>query len=478
MTLGRLWAFLAVGLPVLGTLIANLSAVDLAYHLRAGELLLATGRIPTTDTFTFTAAGATWLNQQWGAQAILAAVFRIGGWSGLVLLRAFLVGVTFGCLFAACRRLGLDIRRSAWLTLAAFVISAVALALRPQLFGMTLLAITLLIVADRRRHPRLVWVVPAIVLVWANVHGSFFLGPIVLGLAWLEDVRSRVASPHRLLVVAAVAAIAAAINPFGPGVWAYAVGLSTNALVTNRITEWQPTSLRSVPGMLFFGSVALVAVLIARRGRRVGWPSLLWLGFFAAIGTYAIRGVAWWPLGAVIAVAALLVREPDDESANRPERPDRSERLERSSPLNVVVAGLIAVVCVLFLPVWRPIDARVQAPAGVVGDAPPGITQALRTIVKPGDRIFNPQAWGSWFEFALPDGLYAIDSRIEVFPASVWDDYEAVREGTDGWQATLARSTANVVVATDDEDAFVARLVAAGWRDVYHDDDGTVLLQR
>ena len=120
MTLGRLWAFLAVGLPVLGTLIANLSAVDLAYHLRAGELLLATGRIPTTDTFTFTAAGATWLNQQWGAQAILAAVFRIGGWSGLVLLRALLVGVTFGCLFAACRRLGLDIRRSSWLTLAAY----------------------------------------------------------------------------------------------------------------------------------------------------------------------------------------------------------------------------------------------------------------------------------------------------------------------------------------------------------------------
>ena len=82
MTLRRLWAFLAVGLPVLGTLIANLSAVDLADHLRAGELLLATGRIPTTDTFTFTAAGATWLNQQWGAQAILAAVLGSAGGAG------------------------------------------------------------------------------------------------------------------------------------------------------------------------------------------------------------------------------------------------------------------------------------------------------------------------------------------------------------------------------------------------------------
>ena len=56
MTLSRLWAFLAVGLPVLAALLANLSSVDLAYHLRAGQMILDTGRIPTTDTWTFTAA--------------------------------------------------------------------------------------------------------------------------------------------------------------------------------------------------------------------------------------------------------------------------------------------------------------------------------------------------------------------------------------------------------------------------------------
>src|SRR5215831_16203505 len=95
-TLAQLWAFLAVGLPVLGAMIAGLSSVDLAYHLRAGELFLDTGRIPTTDTFTFTAFGDPWLNQQWGAQVILAAVYRLAGWTGLQILRAALVGVTFG----------------------------------------------------------------------------------------------------------------------------------------------------------------------------------------------------------------------------------------------------------------------------------------------------------------------------------------------------------------------------------------------
>ena len=465
MTLPRLWAFLAVGLPVLATFIANLSSVDLAYHLRAGQIVLDTGRIPTTDTFTFTATGATWLNQQWGAQVVLAAVYRLAGWTGLALLRAALVGLTFGFLFEACRRRGLDLRRAAWLTIAAFVVSAVALALRPQLLGMALLTLTLLLVADRRAHPRRLWAVPIVVMVWANIHGSFFLGPVVLGLAWLEDVHDRIPNPHRTLLIAAGAAAATLVNPFGVGVWGYAAGLSTSAFVTSRISEWQPTTLRTIPGMLFFGSAAAVVILLARRGRSTAWPTLAWLAVFAAVGTFAIRGVAWWPLGAVVAVAGVVATSAG---------PARL-RPERSSLLNLVVVGLIAVACVALVPVWRPIDSRIGAPAGIVGDAPPGITAALRALTQPGERILNPQPWGSWFELALPSNPVAIDSRIEVFPAKVWDDYERLRNGGDGWQAILGAWAPAFIVADRDEGPFVARLESTGWTRVYQDDEGTIL---
>ena len=77
MTLPRLWAFLAIGLPVLAALIANLPSVDLTYHLRAGAEILAGQGIPTVDTWTFTAAGTPWTDQQWGAQVILAAVYQV-----------------------------------------------------------------------------------------------------------------------------------------------------------------------------------------------------------------------------------------------------------------------------------------------------------------------------------------------------------------------------------------------------------------
>ena len=467
LTMAQLWAFLAVGLPVLAAFIAGLSAVDLAYHLRAGGEFLDTGRISTTDTWTFTANGAAWLNQQWGAQALMAVIFRVAGWTGLAVLRALLVGLTFGFLFEACRRRGLDLRRAAWLTLGAFVVSAVALALRPQLFGMALAALTLLLVADRRAHPRGVWAVPVIVALWANLHGSFFLGPVILGLAWLEDVHDRVPSRHRALFIAVVSAAAALVNPFLAGVWAYAAGLSTNAFVTSRITEWQPTTLRTIPGMLFFGSVAVVVVILARRGRATSWPTLAWLAVFAAIGAYAIRGVAWWPLGAAVAIAPLLVRAPSEAPARRP---------ERTSALHLVTAALIAVVCVVLVPAWRPNDPGTGAPVALVSDAPSGITRYLRDHARPGDRILNPQPWGSWFELALPNNPVAIDSRIEVFPVAVWDQLDRVREGVGDWQGWLAANEVAYVVIEKSETAFRDRLLAAGWQLIVEDLDGGVLV--
>ena len=465
MSLTRLWLVLAVALPVLASVLAPMSTVDLTYHLRAGGEILNTGAIPTVDTWTFTAAGQPWFDQQWGAQVVLGIAERLGSWTGLVLLRALLTGVIFACLLTIARRRGLDARTAALLVLGAFLVAAPAMALRPQLLGMACFAVVLLLVVDRRAHPRRLWIVPLVVAVWANLHGSFFLGPLVVGLAWLEDVHDRVPSPYFTLVVAVVSALAACLTPFGPWVWAYAAGLSANPEVTARISEWQPTSVRDVSGLLFFASVAFVAVLVARRGRDTPWPTLAWLAVFFLIGIYAQRGIAWWPLAAVAAIAGTLIPAARSEPVDPP----------TTRRLNAVVVGALVVAGVALLPVWRPIDPGTRTPAGVLTEAPSGITSALRDIARSGDRVFNPQPWGSWFEYALPDLTYAIDSRIEFFPPSVWDGYEAVTSGVDGWETRLSEWDVQWVVAEASQAGFIARLQAAGWRLTARGDDGTVL---
>jgi hypothetical protein len=471
-SLSRLWLLLAVALPVLAAMLASLSSVDLTYQLRAGGEILDTRVIPTVDTWTFTASGLPWFDQQWGAQVILEFAYRLGGWTGLVVLRAALVGLIFGCLLLIGLRRELGARRAAWLALAAFLVASPALALRPQLLGMACFAIVLVLVSDRREHPRRLWLVPIVVAVWANLHGSFFLGPLVLGLAWLEDVHDKVASPRRTLLVGLVSVGAACLTPFGPMVWAYAAGLSTNPGVTRLITEWQPTTVRDATGLLFFGSVAAVVVLIARRGRVTAWPTLLWLGTFALIGAYAVRGEAWWPLAAVAAIAGVLLTGPAPGSgeAARMDPPDTP--LLRG--LNLVVVGGIALAGLALLPIWRPVEPGTGIPVGVLTDAPPGITAALRDVIHPGDRIFNPQPWGSWFEFELPDTLVAIDSRIEMFPSDDWADYGRVAAGVEGWQAILDRWGVTFVVIEGTDAAFTDRLETAGWSQVVAGETGSI----
>src|SRR5512140_3099550 len=136
--LDRLWLFLALALPALVALIAPLPAVDLAYQVRVGETILSSGQIPATDTFTFTVAGAPWTDQQWLAQVLLAAGFRLGGWEALAVLRAALVVAAFGLLAAAALARGASTRTAAILSLLAFLVASPALALRPQLFGIAI----------------------------------------------------------------------------------------------------------------------------------------------------------------------------------------------------------------------------------------------------------------------------------------------------------------------------------------------------
>lgn len=463
--MSRLWLFLAVALPVLAATLAPMSSVDLTYQLRAGGEIIDARAIPTVDTWTFTAAGVPWVDQQWGAQVALAAVYRLGGWTGLVLLRDLLTAVVVGATLAIGLRRGLDPRVAAVLTLLAFIVAAPAMALRPQLFGMAFFAITLFLVVLRRERRRALWLVPLVVIPWANVHGSFILAPVMLGLALFEDVHDRDAGSRRTLAVGALSVLAAFLTPLGLGAaWTYAVGLSSNPGVTARTTEWQPTSLRDATGLLFFASVAAVVALLARSGRRVPWPTLLWLGVFAAIGVVAERGVAWWPFVAVATVSDGFIPVVPRPFA------DESRRI------NAAVAAIVIVAVVALLPFWRPVDPKTGVPLAVLTDAPSGLTEAVRSVVRPGDRILNPQRWGSWLEFAVPQAAVAVDSRIEMFPADVWASYEAVLAGVDGWQDQFDRWRPSIAITEPLDATLERRLRDLGWTARYQDADGTLWL--
>lgn len=475
--LAEVWVLAAVLLPTAVAGASPLASVDLSYHLRIGELILREGAIPRTDPLTFTAAGMPWVDQQWGAQLVLWGAWRGGGWLGLAALRAVLAGATLALVFVACRAAGVRARAAALLTLGAGAAMLGGLQLRPQLFGLVLFAATLALVEGRHdRGRRLWWAVP-LAAAWANLHGSFVLAPVVVGLAWLEDVVARRPEHRRTLAVAAAVGLATLANPFGVGVWTYALDLVRTPVIAETVVEWQRPTLGTYSGVLFFLWVAGVAVVVLRRGRRLGWPVLVRLGVFLAIGLSALRGVFWWALVAPVSIARAWAERREDVQEGLGGRGPGDTR--EVPALNLAIAAtLVAVVLLSLVPFTT--RGREDRPADrVLSFAPIGVTEAAARHLDPGDRLFAAQRWGSWFEFALPENPVAVDTRFEVIPDAAWRDFRTVSLALEGWPGVLARWNVPVLALAPEEQAELIRAIRGdpGWRLVHEDDDGVVLVR-
>jgi hypothetical protein len=271
----------------------------------------------------------------------------------------------------------------------------------------------------------------------------------------------------RTALLAMVSAVATLLNPFGPRVWSYLLDLSTNPAITGHVSEWQPPTIRGPGGVIFFLSIGAVVWLLIRSPIQISWPSIIWLGTFVAIGLTAVRSTAWWALAAAPIVSTYL----EARGAPRRELP--------ASTLNTAIALLRLFPLAILFP-WSLVGRPVDSPGRHVSDAPPGITTELKRVLSPGDRIFNAQIWGSWFELVLPRNKVFVDSRIEQYSDPVWNQYYSVSAGRQGWQSILDRWNVRAVVISPGQQEALIPIIRREprWRLVYRDDDGLIFLRR
>lgn len=400
-----------------------------------------------------------------GAEVLLNAIHGAGGWTGVALARGLIFGCTMFLVYRSCRAAGAAPRTSALLSLASFVVGIeIVPSLRPQAFGFLLFAAALWAVTTRARSPRRIWLVPLLVLPWVNLHGSFPLALVLLGLAWLEDHRHDPGA-RRVMAAGGVALLATFVNPFGIRVWSYVIELSSHPVVSRRIAEWGPPSFQTITGFAFFVSLLAVGVLLARSPRPIGWAPLGTLGAFAVLGLLQIRGVAWWAIVAPIVVAGLL-------------RDDHRPRDHSRLPVNALIAGALFSLLAITAPIGRGVDPASGGPA-VLSYAPERLVAAAREAVPSGSHAFVSQLHASWSEFSAPDLLVAVDPRIELFPEGVWDDYYLVSAGREGWEVVLDRWDVRVLVLepTQAEGLLAVLETNSGWRRIAVDANGAVYLR-
>ena len=187
------WELMAWLLPAGAVLLSLMPVNDLAYQIRAGQIMLDTHRLLRHDVFTYTIAGQGWIDQQWGAQLVFAGLFRVLGWRGLVVLRAILASVAVGTTYQRTRSAGGDPLVAGCLCIGAFAATIFlpgTVALRPQLLAIPLSSFPRPSCRPAEANPT-TRRAPRIAVAWANTHGSFVLLPLLIAIAFIGDVVSR-----------------------------------------------------------------------------------------------------------------------------------------------------------------------------------------------------------------------------------------------------------------------------------------------
>jgi tetratricopeptide (TPR) repeat protein len=153
---------------------------DIWWHLSGGRWIIAHGRVPHLDPFTFGSQDRVWVDIHWFFEVLMAMGYRLGGVPALILVAAG-TGAT-ALLVALCARrrdwpIGLFL--IGWLP--ALILMSFRLDPRPEIFSLLFIAVFLAVLWRAERRPALCWLLPPVQLLWVNMQGLFIFGPILFG---------------------------------------------------------------------------------------------------------------------------------------------------------------------------------------------------------------------------------------------------------------------------------------------------------
>jgi hypothetical protein len=462
---------------LIGALIALVAALalcldrshngDFYLSLMSGRFVAQHGFV-SHDPFSTVARGGTWLNQQWLSELLFFRVSQIFGPTGLTVLYALLIAAPLGLLLWLCRGKGWPML----FAVAAFYFPGLLAVVHPRAAGFTVLIFSLLIALllvlwpgsdSARRWPW--WTAGAILALfalWANLHGGFIAGLLLLALATIGftiDHRrgipgslpvSRIAALGGLALLAALTVTIA--TPLGAAIWSYLLSFQNQA-ISVASTEWESafTSPLAVIYIVLAACFAGWMWVSSPRPRRA--TTLLVTAGFLVFAGYSVRNVVF--IGPILALQVAWTA------------PNRSSTTSLRLPL--ALAGSAAAAAIF---VW----AAFLGPAR--DDPTLGLPVADYAIAHPPKhgRLVTYAGVGSYINWRSPRTRVVINGWLEHYTAQeLRDNYGVLRAGSPDLAAALRRIHAGGVIAH--VPTAIRRLETAGFRPVYSSAEGTYLVR-
>src|SRR5437868_9463602 len=343
---------------------------DVSWHIATGEWILDHRAIPHTDPFSYTWLGRPWVPIEWLAEVFYASAYRLAGYAGVAaLVTAALMALQATVYVNASRWV-----RGALLPVVAmdFVLMPMLLA-RPHVLTWPLLTFwtwLMLRARDEDRAPPLA--AAALMIVWANLHGSFVFGLAIaaaFGLEALVDSPDKARAFRQWLIFGVACGLACLVNGNGLEGVLHPLGF-THLEMLPLIDEWKPATPARTP--FFFAVFVVTAALILWKRPRLPWMRWLMLAVMLALALLQVRHQAMLAI-----VAAMILPQGFAQGREPAPEPDQLSR-------RIVLAGCALLVAVRALMPLQPPDNEAN-PWKLIAAVPP----ELRS-----QRVFNGYSMG------------------------------------------------------------------------------------
>ena len=416
---------------------------DFWWHLKIGELIVKYHHIPTTNMFSWTLPAETnYYYGAWLGELLLYLFYEMGKLELLIFTRNVLLAVTFLLIGIEAKRLSGSWRISALVVALGFTMIINNIIIRTQMWSWIPFIIFLILLIRYSEHKLsryYLLLLPLIMVFWVNVHGSYILGLVLLGVYLLGESISLLfklpdsLSRQEILWIALISLltfIALLINPQTYHVIGYIFNLMTDQPSQQLVVEWQSPTPHGFSNIIFYTSIILLLILLAYSKPQNKPTVLIAITIFLWLAWSGVRYIFWYTLIILPIIALLLSRLNITKKVFQVQR----------NFVNLIL------VCIVFIPVifvqpWLvenfplPKTYREQVLSGLpIGpllsiDTPVAAVDYLK--IHPGGNLFNEMGFGSYLIWAVPEQGVFIDPRVELYSFVQWQDYLQISSGID-----------------------------------------------
>jgi hypothetical protein len=500
-----LFAALLFGLScgALGRLL--LRDASIGWHIRNGQQMLLTHAITRTDSFSSTMNGRPWYAWEWLYDLAFATIHHALGLNGVVFYTAAIIAATFVLALHLGLKRGGNLPITLFLVILALAASAVHFLARPHVLSWLLTVVWFELLDSAAGAPaseqkkRLLWL-PAVMLLWVNLHGGFVLGFVLLAVYLAAGAMEYYADRERraelggwlkrLTVVGVLALGASFVNPYTYHLHLHVYRYLTDRFLMDRISEFLSPDFHGAAQQCFAVLVLITVVVVASARRKPSVTHLLVLLVATYGGFYATRSLPTSALLMVLIVAPLI----SESVAGLGENVDaagwlrglaswahsfggRMERLEKS------LYGHFWLVLAFVLGLWACAhQGRIGSTQFINAyfEEKRFPVEAAEVIAERGIKgpIFSLDYWGGYLIYRLyPETLVVADDRHDLYGDEFLKKFLKAVLVQPGWDEALDTLRVDWVLMPAESPLANMLRLKAGWKPEY-EDQTAVLFRR